>query len=142
MSSGNAVQTRRARLSPVRGADRRQRRSTRSLRPLISRTCRVTPPTGACTATYSVQSQWNTGFTGQVRIACSGAALASWKVNWTYGAGQRITQAWNAACTQTGTAVSCANASYNGTVPDGGSVTFGFNASWSGSNPVPTVTLG
>ncbi|NNN36252.1 endo-1,4-beta-xylanase [Streptomyces sp. S3(2020)] len=100
------------------------------------------PPTGACTATYSVANQWNTGFTGQVRIACSGAALSSWKVSWTYGAGQQITQAWNATCTQTGTAVSCVNASYNGTVPDGGSVTFGFNASWSGSNPVPTVTLG
>ncbi|MFF7889024.1 endo-1,4-beta-xylanase [Streptomyces sp. NPDC020794] len=100
------------------------------------------PPTGACTATYSVQSQWNTGFTGQVRIACSGAALSSWKVNWTYGAGQRITQTWNADCTQSGAAVTCANASYNGTVPNGGSVTFGFNASWSGSNPVPTVTLG
>jgi len=27
-------------------------------------------------------------------------------------------------------------------VPDGGSVTFGFNGSWSGSNPVPTVPLG
>ncbi|MEU2857941.1 endo-1,4-beta-xylanase [Streptomyces mirabilis] len=100
------------------------------------------PPTGACTAAYSVQSQWNTGFTGQLRIACSGAALSSWKVSWTYGAGQRITQAWNADCTQSGAAVTCANASYNGTVPNGGSVTFGFNASWSGSNPVPTVTLG
>lgn len=102
----------------------------------------TTPPTGACTATYSVTSQWNTGFTGQVRIACSGAALSSWKVGWTYGAGQQITQAWNATCTQSGTAVSCSHASYNGTVPDGGSVTFGFNASWSGSNPVPVVTLG
>ncbi|MFF3498677.1 endo-1,4-beta-xylanase [Streptomyces sp. NPDC003247] len=102
----------------------------------------VTPPTGACTAVYSVTSQWNTGFTGQVRIACSGAALSSWTVNWTYGAGQQITQAWNANCTQSGAAVTCSNASYNATVPDGGSVTFGFNASWSGSNPVPTVTLG
>jgi endo-1,4-beta-xylanase len=99
------------------------------------------PPTGACTAAYSVTSQWNTGFTGQVKISCSGAALSSWKVGWTYGGGQRITQAWNATCTQSGTAVSCANAAYNGTVPDGGSVTFGFNASWSGSNPVPAVTL-
>ncbi|MFG2726937.1 endo-1,4-beta-xylanase [Streptomyces canus] len=99
------------------------------------------PPTGACTAAYSVTSQWDTGFTGQVKISCSGAALSSWKVGWTYGAGQRITQAWNATCTQSGTAVSCANAAYNGTVPDGGSVTFGFNASWSGSNPVPAVTL-
>ncbi|MES5816411.1 endo-1,4-beta-xylanase [Streptomyces sp. RG80] len=102
----------------------------------------TTPPTGACAASYSVTSQWNTGFTGQVKIACSGAALSSWKVNWMYGAGQQITQAWNATCTQSGAAVSCANASYNGTVPDGGSVTFGFNASWSGSNPVPSVTLG
>ncbi|MFE0672781.1 endo-1,4-beta-xylanase [Streptomyces sp. NPDC058867] len=102
----------------------------------------TTPPTGACTATYSVVNQWNSGFTGQVRIACDGASLSSWKANWTYGAGQQVTQAWNATCTQSGTAVSCSNASYNGTVPDGGSVTFGFNASWTGSNPVPTVTLG
>ncbi|MEU1406261.1 endo-1,4-beta-xylanase [Streptomyces sp. NPDC005728] len=100
------------------------------------------PPTAACTAAYSVTSQWNTGFTGQVTISCSGASLSSWKANWTFGAGQQITQAWNAACTQSGTAVSCANASYNGAVPDGGSVTFGFNASWSGSNPVPAVTVG
>ncbi len=99
------------------------------------------PPTDACTATYTVTSQWNTGFTGQVRIACSGASLSSWKVDWTYGAGQRITQSWNADCTQSGTRVSCTNAAYNGTVPDGGSVTFGFNASWSGGNPVPVVTL-
>ncbi|MEU0025140.1 endo-1,4-beta-xylanase [Streptomyces sp. NPDC006335] len=100
------------------------------------------PPTGACSAVYSVTSQWNTGFTGQVKISCSGAALSSWKVGWTYGAGQQITQAWNATCTQSGTAVSCTNAAYNGTVPDGGSVTFGFNGSWSGANPVPVVTLG
>jgi endo-1,4-beta-xylanase len=99
-------------------------------------------PTDACTATYSVTSQWNTGFTGQVRIACSGAALSSWKAGWTFGAGQQLTQAWNASCTQSGVAVTCSNASYNATVPDGGSVTFGFNGSWSGSNPVPVVTLG
>ncbi|MGW1216605.1 endo-1,4-beta-xylanase [Streptomyces sp. NPDC002499] len=101
----------------------------------------TTPPTGACKATYGVSSQWNTGFTGQVTIACSGASLSSWHANWTFGAGQQVTQAWNAVCAQSGATVSCANASYNGSVPDGGSVTFGFNGSWSGSNPVPTVTL-
>ncbi|MEU5095783.1 endo-1,4-beta-xylanase [Streptomyces sp. NPDC020996] len=104
----------------------------------------TTPPpsTDGCKAAYSVTNQWSTGFTGEVRITCTGASLSSWKVNWTYGAGQQVTQAWNATCTQSGAAVTCANASYNGTVPDGGSVTFGFNGSWSGSNPVPTVTLG
>ncbi|MFE7975386.1 endo-1,4-beta-xylanase [Streptomyces shenzhenensis] len=99
------------------------------------------PPTGACSAAYTVTSQWNTGFTGQVTISCSGASLSSWKASWAFGAGQQITQVWNATCTQSGSAVSCSNASYNGSVPDGGSVTFGFNASWSGSNPLPTVTL-
>ncbi|KUN85565.1 endo-1,4-beta-xylanase [Streptomyces bungoensis] len=101
------------------------------------------PPTGgACTAAYTVSSQWNDGFTGEVTLSCSGASLSGWKVNWNFGSGQKITQAWNATCTQSGAAVSCANASYNGSVPDGGSVSFGFNGSWSGSNPVPTVTLG
>ncbi|MFF0220649.1 endo-1,4-beta-xylanase [Streptomyces sp. NPDC004629] len=99
------------------------------------------PPTGACTAAYAVTSQWNTGFTGRVTISCSGAALSSWKATWAFGAGQQITQAWNATCTQSGSAVTCSNASYNGSVPDGGSVTLGFNASWSGSNSLPTVTL-
>ncbi|MFE8011375.1 endo-1,4-beta-xylanase [Streptomyces antibioticus] len=100
------------------------------------------PPAGACTAVYTVQSQWNTGFTGNVTLSCSGASLSSWRVTWTYGAGQRITQSWNADCAQSGAAVSCRNAAYNGGVPDGGSVSFGFNASWSGGNPVPEVTLG
>ncbi|MFJ8335632.1 endo-1,4-beta-xylanase [Streptomyces sp. NPDC094437] len=101
----------------------------------------TTPPTGACTATYAVSSQWGSGFTGQVTVSCAGASLSSWNAHWTFGAGQQLTQAWNAICTQSGTAVSCANASYNGSVPDGGSVSFGFNGTWSGSNPVPAVTL-
>ncbi|MFJ3665561.1 endo-1,4-beta-xylanase [Streptomyces sp. NPDC090106] len=100
-----------------------------------------TQSTEGCAATYAITNQWNSGFTGQVTIACSGAALSSWHANWTFGSGQVITNAWNATCTQSGAAVSCANASYNGTVPDGGSVSFGFNASWSGSNTAPTVTL-
>ncbi|MDW4904900.1 endo-1,4-beta-xylanase [Streptomyces sp. ADMS] len=102
-----------------------------------------TPSTEGCTATYSVPNQWNAGFTGQVTIACSaGRSLSSWEVSWTYGAGQQLTQAWNATCTQSGATVTCANASYNGTVPSGGSVSFGFNGTWSGNNPAPAVTLG
>ncbi|MFM9588920.1 endo-1,4-beta-xylanase [Streptomyces scabiei] len=102
------------------------------------------PPVPAgCSAVYTVANQWNTGFTGNVTIRCAaGSSLSSWRVAWTFGAGQQVSQAWNAACTQTGTAVSCSNASWNGGVPSGGSVSFGFNGTWSGTNPVPTVTLG
>ncbi|WP_327728153.1 endo-1,4-beta-xylanase [Streptomyces sp. NBC_00487] len=102
------------------------------------------PPVPAgCSATYSVANQWNTGFTGNVTIRCAaGSSLSSWRVTWTFGAGQQVGQAWNATCTQTGATVSCANAPWNGGVSSGGSVSFGFNGTWSGSNPVPTVTLG
>ncbi|QFQ99843.1 endo-1,4-beta-xylanase [Streptomyces phaeolivaceus] len=102
------------------------------------------PPVPAgCSAAYSVPNQWNTGFTGNVTISCAaGSSLSSWRVTWTFGAGQQVGQAWNATCTQTGAAVSCANASWNGGVPSGGSVSFGFNGTWTGSNPLPTVTLG
>ncbi|MEU3252848.1 endo-1,4-beta-xylanase [Streptomyces sp. NPDC006997] len=100
------------------------------------------PPGEGCTATYGVVNQWDTGFTGEVRVDCADTALSAWRVTWTYGAGQRVTQSWNATCTQSGAAVTCTNASYNGTVPRGGSVTFGFNGTWSGGNPVPVVTLG
>ncbi|MFJ6406472.1 endo-1,4-beta-xylanase [Streptomyces hydrogenans] len=101
----------------------------------------VTPPGPAgCTAAYTVQSQWGGGFTGQVTVRNTGSApLTGWKVTWEYPAGQRVTQAWNAGVTQTGTTVTAANLSYNGAVPAGGSTAFGFNASWTGANPPPAV---
>jgi endo-1,4-beta-xylanase len=34
-----------------------------------------------CGATYSVTSQWNAGFAGQVTIARTGTALSSWKAS-------------------------------------------------------------
>jgi len=35
--------------------------------------------------------------------------------------------------------VTATNLSYNATVPPGGSTAFGFNGSWSGTNPPPTA---
>jgi hypothetical protein len=42
--------------------------------------------------------------------------------------------------TQSGTAVTAKNLSYNGTIPPGGSTTFGFQGTYTGSNPVPALT--
>lgn len=112
--------------------------------PSPTATATSTPTGGSgCTAAYSVSNQWNTGFSGAVQVSCpAGASLASWKVGWDFGAGQQLTQAWNATCTQSGVHVTCTNATWNGAVPAGGSASFGFNANWAGSNPVPVVTLG
>ncbi|GAA0458913.1 non-reducing end alpha-L-arabinofuranosidase family hydrolase [Actinoplanes campanulatus] len=90
-----------------------------------------------CSVTYAVSSQWQGGFGANVSITNLGDPLSSWTLTWSYGAGQTVTQAWNATVTQSGSAVTAKNVAYNGTVATGGTVSFGFNGSWNGSNPVP-----
>jgi len=92
----------------------------------------------ACTVDYKVQNQWDTGFTTSVTVTNNSAAKSSWAVKWSYAGNQKVTSGWNAKITQSGTAVTAANESYNGTLASGGSVSFGFNGSYSGTNAVPT----
>ncbi|MDI5938744.1 non-reducing end alpha-L-arabinofuranosidase family hydrolase [Micromonospora sp. DH13] len=109
---------------------------------LASATVAVALPANAaaagCSVNYAVSSQWQDGFGANVSITNLGDPLSSWTLTWSYGAGQKVTQAWNATVTQSGTAVTAKNVSYNGAIATNGSVSFGFNGSWSGSNPVPT----
>ncbi|MEO3790721.1 cellulose binding domain-containing protein [Nonomuraea sp. B10E15] len=92
----------------------------------------------ACEVDYAVAAQWSGGFTGNVTIRNVGEAVNGWHLDWSFTAGQRITQAWNATATQNGSAVRAEDAGYNAAIPQGGSTTFGFNASWNGSgNPAP-----
>ncbi|MFE8955692.1 glycoside hydrolase family 6 protein [Streptomyces althioticus] len=95
-----------------------------------------------CTVDYTVQNQWDTGFTASVTVTNHGAAKSSWAVNWTYAGNQRVTSGWNARVTQSGANVTAANESYNATLASGGSATFGFQGSYTGTNAVPsTFTL-
>ncbi|MGW5610055.1 glycoside hydrolase family 6 protein [Streptomyces sp. NPDC003753] len=95
-----------------------------------------------CTVDYKVQNQWDTGFTAAVTVTNNAAAKSSWSVKWSYAGNQKVTSGWNAQISQSGAAVTAANESYNGSLGTGGSVSFGFNASYSGTNAVPaTFTL-
>ncbi|GFJ96325.1 family 43 glycosylhydrolase [Phytohabitans rumicis] len=91
-----------------------------------------------CSVAYTVGSQWPSGFTGNVNITNLGDPINGWTLTWSYTAGQTVTQAWNATVTQSGAAVTARNMSYNATIATNGSTAFGFNGSWTGSNPVPT----
>ncbi|MEV5529777.1 glycoside hydrolase family 6 protein [Streptomyces prunicolor] len=92
-----------------------------------------------CSVDYKVQNQWDTGFTAAVTITNNGAAKSSWAAKWSYAGNQQITSGWNAKISQSGTAVTAANETYNGSLGTGSSVSFGFNASYSGSNALPTT---
>jgi hypothetical protein len=121
------------------------RTSTRTNTPIGATATRTnTPVVGAsCTVTYTV-NDWNNGggFTGNVTIRNNSAtAINGWTLVWTY-ANQRFDHGWNATISQpggAGTQVTAVNLSYNNIIgANGGTQSFGFNATWFGSNPRPT----
>ena len=94
-----------------------------------------------CTATYSVSNQWSTGFTAGVTVTNTGTtASTGWKVAWSWGGNQQVTNAWNGVESHSGQAETVTNAGYNGAIPAGGNTSFGFQATYSGSNPSPVLT--
>jgi hypothetical protein len=100
----------------------------------------ITHAASYCQVTYSVTNQWAGGFGGSITVQnTSGSAWSSWNLGFTFPAsGQAITQGWNGTFSQSGQNVTVANMSYNGAIAPNGSINPGFNATWTGSNPVPT----
>ena len=111
-------------------------------------TSAVTPPpttiptpqsAGSFSVTYSDNS-WGTGATVSLTIKNNGSsAVDGWNVSFTYSGDQKITNAWNCKYTQSGSTVTLTNEAYNASIPAGGSVTVGFNITYSGTNTAPTV---
>jgi endoglucanase len=97
-------------------------------------------PPGACSASYRIDSQWNTGFGATVTVRAGNSAINGWTVRWTYTNGQTITQIWNGTDTASGASHAVRNVSHNGSLGAGATTTFGFNGTWNGTNPVPTLT--
>ncbi|MDG4798042.1 cellulose-binding domain-containing protein [Micromonospora sp. WMMD1082] len=91
-----------------------------------------------CRVDYRVTNQWSGGFGADVAVTNLGDPINGWTLTWTYAAGQRIGQAWNATVSQSDSRVTATNVSYNASLGTGAGTSFGFNASWSGSNPAPT----
>nr|WP_233414374.1 cellulase family glycosylhydrolase [Nucisporomicrobium flavum] len=99
------------------------------------------PPAGkSCSAAYAITGQWGGGFQGAVTVKAGSAAISSWTVTWTWPNGQRFTNTWNATVTTSGDAVTARSMSYNGSLPAGGSTSWGFTASSTGTNTAPAVS--
>ncbi|MEV4620261.1 cellulose binding domain-containing protein [Asanoa sp. NPDC049573] len=90
-----------------------------------------------CRVDYAVSDQWQGGFGASVTVTNLGDPITGWTLTWSYGAGQTVTQAWNATVTQAGAAVTARDAGYNAALPTNGTATFGFNGAWTTSNPAP-----
>jgi predicted chitinase len=92
----------------------------------------------ACKVVYDVPSAWDSGFTGNVTLTNKGAAIGSWNLEWDFTGTQSVTSSWNGQATQSGSHVTVGAASWNGALASGADASFGFNGTFSGSNPSPT----
>ncbi|MGC4852410.1 cellulose binding domain-containing protein [Micromonospora sp. DT4] len=97
-----------------------------------------TPSPSGARATYTVTNSWSGGFQASVTVTAGATAIRGWTVSWTFPNGQAISQIWGGTHTQSGASVRVTNVDYNGSLPAGGSTTFGFLATATGTNNPPT----
>ncbi|WP_327084843.1 cellulose binding domain-containing protein [Streptomyces viridochromogenes] len=97
----------------------------------------------ACTASFRTVSSWQGGFQGEVTVTNAPASpVSGWTATVVPADGARLTQVWDGTLTTApdGTAT-VANASWNGALAPGASVTFGFLADASASAGAPSAKV-
>ena len=104
------------------------------------RFARLLPGDANCSATYTMASQWNNGFQGDVRVTAGSTAIRGWSVTMRFPDGQTVGQIWNASATSNGTTTTARNVDYNGNLAAGASTSFGFTGSWANTNRAPTLS--
>jgi endo-1,4-beta-xylanase len=94
--------------------------------------------TGTCHIGFTITNSWNTGFQAALSIQNTGTVpLNGWRLTWTFPGSQTIASLWNGAATQSGTAVTVTNLSYNATIAAGSSYN---DAGLVGNGPAGTPT--
>jgi beta-glucosidase len=112
---------------------------TTTTTPPPTTTTTTDPGPGGCTADFSITSTWQGGFQAAVTITNRGSTpINGWTVSWTWPGGQTVSNVWNGVYTQSGAAVTVRNATYNGTVAPGASVSFGLTVN--GDAVIPKLT--
>ena len=91
-------------------------------------------PTNGITFSWKIGNTWEEGGkkcgTAELTIFNnSGKSINGWTANFSVPNGFAISNGWSGSFSVNGTSVTVTNAGYNGAVPNGGSVTIGFNYS-------------
>ncbi len=99
----------------------------------------VAQAASACQVSYTVSSDWGSGFTTAITIQNTGSAITSWTLGYSYAGNQKISQGWSGNWSQSGAAITVTNASWNGSLAAGASTQIGANFTYSGTNTAPTA---
>jgi cellulase/cellobiase CelA1 len=95
-------------------------------------------PTPSCTVTANTSVSWHGGYTENVKITNNGPSVTNWKVMLGLPANERVTASWNVTHSQNAAVVTAQPVSYDKTIASGAGLSFGFNASDSGTAAQPT----
>lgn len=97
------------------------------------------PTSAACRVVYN-KNEWQGVMVGSVTVVNNGLGQVNgWSLGFDFPGDNGITNSWNASVSQSGRSVSAGNVSYNAAVPQGGSVQWGFKATWSSSDANPSA---
>jgi len=97
---------------------------------------------GSCDVSYVIQNQWPGGFTANLVVKNTGtAAINGWTLVFAFpAAGQAINgTGWGATWTASGSTLTGRDLGYNAALAPGGTVSAGFNGSWTSADPEPTA---
>jgi endo-1,4-beta-xylanase len=105
-------------------------------------TTTTTPPGGgSCTATYRTTQQWGDRFNGEVTVTAGSTAITSWTATVTVTAPQKVSATWNGSPSWDSSGnVMTMKPNGNGSLPAGGSTTFGFTVMANGQWSAPAVS--
>lgn len=94
----------------------------------------------SCTVTYSKSWQGGTGYGANLEIRNTGPAINGWSLVFSFVNGERIQNGWPVTFSQpAGSAqvTASSNAPWNASLPTNGSITIGFNATFTTTNGPP-----
>ncbi|MFD0687933.1 cellulose binding domain-containing protein [Actinomadura fibrosa] len=95
---------------------------------------------GTVTATFAKTSDWGSGYEAKYTIKNdTGAAVSGWRVEFDVPSGSTIGSYWDALLTTSGQHAAFTNRDYNASIAPGGTASFGFLVSGSGTPQNCTV---
>lgn len=97
-------------------------------------------PVVACHVAYTVQSEWQGGFTAAVSISNTGeVGVSGWALTLTFGGDQQLGTVWGATGSQNGAVVTLRSLDYDATIAPGQTISgIGFTGTWTNSDATPT----
>lgn len=87
-----------------------------------------------CQVSYTISSSWPGGFTAGISVTNLGSPVTAWTLGFTLPGTEAVGQGWSATYSQSGQKVTATNVSYNGSLGTNGSISIGFNGSYTGSS--------